>query len=506
MPGDDADFAAYLAARWPFLVRSLVLTGLSPAQAEDVALSGLARCRAAWRRMQEVDDVDAHVYGIVFDKRPAPVGAPVAPADPNPSEAELLLGQLVEQLAALTAEQRDAVVLSLVAGLDEGQVADVLDAPVGTVRARVADGLGLIEPAALRSEAAFRTAAAAIDVSPDPYDGVVARSRQQRRRRLRIVAASVAVGAVVLGGGTWLTSRPEAAEPAPRVVPSRNPLDISWYDGRLHLRQVTVELPGLTSLAGIGEGVVFVDTAARVGLVSPAGDVEIVGRASAGSTVLGSGENAWAAWLEPGEDRARLVVWSVGAGEEVGSIDVAPDTRLIAIDQDRVYAEDASGAFTWEPTESSPERLPEGDLADVGSATRVYQRGSRIEMVQPFFTVSFIRPGEGAVVSPGGNFVLTHAPGASGVPGSPYTPRIYDTRSGDRIPSGVSSHEVVVDAAFGNNHQIDYLVADVSDLQGVDLDGARARLYVLRTCELEANTCSDVAPVRSAADRPLFAP
>ena len=60
MPGDDADFEAYLAARWPTLVRSLVLIGLPPAEAEDVVVTGLARCRTAWRRLQDVDDVDAH--------------------------------------------------------------------------------------------------------------------------------------------------------------------------------------------------------------------------------------------------------------------------------------------------------------------------------------------------------------------------------------------------------------------------------------------------------------
>ena len=508
MPGDDDDFAAYVAARWPSLVRSLVLIGLPPAQAEDVALTGLARCRTAWRGLQDVDDVDARVYGTVFDGRPrTPPPRIVVPVD-DPSEAEQLRQQLEEQLAPLTPEQREPVVLRFVAGLDEVQVADVLDLPVGTVAARVADGLARIEPAALRTETAFRTAAGSVDVSPLPYDGVVERARQQRRRRLRVIGASVAAGLVVLGGATWLAERPEkpTAPDAAEVVPALNPLDITWYDGRLHLRRVTVDLPGLTSVAGVGESAAFIDTDGTVGVVSPAGAVETVGRSGPGSRLLGSGENGWVAWLEPGGNCSRWGVGALGVAEARGSTAADPGTRLVAIDQNRVYAEDATSAFAWQPTTAEPEVLPVGDLADVGSATRVYQHGHRIEMVQPFFSVSFTRPGQGAIVSPGGNFVLTSTSGSPVGTGAPYTPQIYDTRSGDGVPSGVSAREVVVDAAFGNNHEVDYLVAKVADLQGVDLDGARARLYVLRTCELEANVCSDVVPVRSAGDRPMLAP
>ncbi|GAA1150083.1 sigma factor-like helix-turn-helix DNA-binding protein [Nocardioides aquiterrae] len=507
MPGDDADFEAYLAARWPSLVRSLVLIGLPPGEAEDVVVTGMARCRTAWRRLHDVDDVDAHAYGLVLDGLPRPVAvAANVPAD-LPTEAEALRHQLEEQLALLAPAQREAVVLHLVAGLDEQQVADVLDVPLEGVAHDLRDGLALIQPATLRSETAFRTAAGAVDVSPAPYDAVVARAREQRRRRLRIVVAAVAAGAVVLGGATWLANRsgePARPEPDFHVVPSRNPIDIGWYDGRLHLRQVTVEIPGVTALAGIGESAVFVDTGGAVGIVSPAGEVDMVGRTSVGSTILGSAENGWAAWLEPGDPGTRIVVWSIGLGAELGSLLVPPETRLIAIDQDRVYSTSDNGSVAWQPTQEQPVPLPDPGLVDVGTATRVYQQGRRIEMVQPFFSVSFVRRGEGAIVSPGGNFVLTRIPGPW-TPGAPYTPLIYSTRSGDRLPSGIAPDERVVDAAFGSNHEVDYLVANLSDLQGVDLDGARARLYVLRTCELEANVCSDVAPVRSAADRAMFA-
>jgi hypothetical protein len=126
-------------------------------------------------------------------------------------------------------------------------------------------------------------------------------------------------------------------------------------------------------------------------------------------------------------------------------------------------------------------------------------------MVQPFFNVSYTRPGDGASVSPGGNFVLSRVPGPW-VPGSPYRPIVYDTRTGEHLPSGIAPDERVVDAAFGDNYEIDYLVLNLRDLRGVDLDDARSRLLVLRTCQLESDVCSDVVPVRSTADRAMFAP
>lgn len=357
------------------------------------------------------------------------------------------------------------------------------------------------------AEEIFRKAGQSIEVLPAPYDAVVERARRHRRHRRRAVAASVAAALVVVGAATWVSTRPEqAAEPVPtHVVPSKNPVGTAWYDGRLHLRSVAVDLPGATSLAGVGESAAYIDTDGDVGIVGPDGERTVVGSADPGSTILGSGENGWTAWLEPGEDGSRLVVWGLEIGDEIGSIVVSPETRLIAIDQDRVYAEGDAGTFAWQPTEDQPEQIDAHDLVDVGSATRVYQRGRRIEMVQPFFSVSFTRPGEGASVSPGGNFVISRKPGPW-VPGTPYTPLVYDTRSGDLLPSGVAPDERVVDAAFGNNNEITYLVANVRDLAGVDLDGARARLLVLRTCEPETTFCHDVVPVRSGGDRAMFAP
>lgn len=161
---DDADFAAYMAARWPFLVRSLVLIGCPRQEAEDIAQTGLARCYASWERVRKADDVDAHVYRTVLDcwrrsrgRRwwggvPAEVPAEVVPEPPvaDPSDEVLLCQALEAQLGPLTAEHREVLVLRFVADLTEPQVADVLDVSVDTVRSRVTQALTHIDLVALK--------------------------------------------------------------------------------------------------------------------------------------------------------------------------------------------------------------------------------------------------------------------------------------------------------------------------------------------------------------------
>ena len=47
----EEEFTSYVAARWPRLVRSAVLLGCSPAEAEDVVQTTLERCLLRWRRV-----------------------------------------------------------------------------------------------------------------------------------------------------------------------------------------------------------------------------------------------------------------------------------------------------------------------------------------------------------------------------------------------------------------------------------------------------------------------
>ncbi len=126
-------------------------------------------------------------------------------------------------------------------------------------------------------------------------------------------------------------------------------------------------------------------------------------------------------------------------------------------------------------------------MLDVESATRVYGDGERIDMVQPFFSVNFVRPGATADLSPGGTYVLARPPGQLG----PFQPLIYDARSGERLPTGLGPEELAVDAAFGPDGTVDYLV--------VQAHGHRPTEDAARSCSAAATSatddCTDIVPL-----------
>lgn len=470
----DADFAAYVAARWPALVRTVVLAGCPRSQAEEVALTGLARCGNGWERVQRAGDVEVHVHREVLDawhhrRRHDP------PAVEAPASDEV--ATLAPLLDALTAEQREALVLRAVAGLRVDQVADVLDIAEETVRKQV--------PGAPAPEA-VRAAAATIEVRPAAYDDVTARTRGRLRRRRRVLVVAALGGAVLLGLATWAgaaLSREGVRERPADVERVLNPTAIPWYaEDTLHLREVTVRIPGITDLVGVGQRVVYLDDDGIVGQVAGDGTVHEIGVAVPGSRLLGWSDASWAVWVEPGDPDARLVVWDLAARAEVGSLRTDASLEPIAVDQGYVaYTTDGAG-WTWEPPEGQPVRLPPIELLDQASSTRVFQRDGQIEIVQPLFGLSFLRAGEGAELSFGGRYVLSRVPGPW-EPGQPYDPLLYDTRSGEAIETGIGPGERVVAAAFTPLQEVAYLV-DSGDA-----------LLSLRTCEPGAGVCQDVAPV-----------
>lgn len=63
----DEDFTAYVVAHWPRLVRSAVLLGCTPTEAEDVVQSALERCLRRWGRVAAADDRDAYVHRVLIN-------------------------------------------------------------------------------------------------------------------------------------------------------------------------------------------------------------------------------------------------------------------------------------------------------------------------------------------------------------------------------------------------------------------------------------------------------
>jgi hypothetical protein len=351
----------------------------------------------------------------------------------------------------------------------------------------------------------FRVARESIVVLPPPFDGVIAEARAQRRRRRRPVQASVAAAAAGVAGVGWAATRPPTEEPTDSrwtVIRQPNPVDVAWYaGGQLHLAKVTVAMPAIGDLVAVEDGAAFTDATGTVYFAAADGAVTELGRTGAQDRVAASDQTDWVAWVDPSGDVPRLVVHNLVSGEDFATRDLAEGGAVVAVDQARVYYTTPAGDFVWEPGQD-PVRLERTGLLDVESGAQVYAADDGIDMVQAFFSTSLVRPGVGAMISPGGSFVLSRA----GARATPFRPLLYAVRTGDRMRSGLSGGELALGATFGPNHTVSYLVAPRADLgSGPDLDGNTEPLVVLRTCDLTPVVCHDVIPLARRGERPLLA-
>lgn len=158
----EEDFAAYMRARWPALVRSLVMLGCAPDEAEDVTQTALTRCLTRWGGVRRADDVDAYVYRILLNTwatsrrrrwwQETPTERLPEHAAHDETDGADLRQALQGALADLSPDHRAVLVLRFVADLTEAQVAVALGVPVGTVKSRVARAIARIDTAALREE------------------------------------------------------------------------------------------------------------------------------------------------------------------------------------------------------------------------------------------------------------------------------------------------------------------------------------------------------------------
>ena len=141
------DFGEYVAARWPTLVRSAVLLGCTPAEAEDTVQSALERCLLKWNKVRAADDRDAYVHRVLintflssrrrrwYGERPSAVLPEYGAVDQTTGVDDT--DAVMRALDRLPGEQRTAVVLRYYAHLNEQQMASVLGVAAGTVKSRL---------------------------------------------------------------------------------------------------------------------------------------------------------------------------------------------------------------------------------------------------------------------------------------------------------------------------------------------------------------------------------
>lgn len=475
MSPHDTEFAAYLAARWPVLVRGLELLGHDPEHARELALSGLAAVWPQWPRLRREGDVESLVWQEVLAAReralrhqPAPVPAAPPRTQPGlPDQAERL-AEVVAALAALPPEERVAVVLAQVAELDEAQLDEVLGGDRGG--------------APVFPDADVRLALEAIPVDPVTTEEVAGRARARRRttwrRAIAVLAGVVTLAAAVLAG-SWLL-RPD--DGLGEVVEADNPLPMAWYaQGRLHLADVTVTVAPVVDLVTVPDGVVLAEADGRVAMVTRDGTVTPIGTTVPGEGLVVDPDNGWVAWADPGDGAPQLVVHDTRVGDVVGRRSLSSPgegggqpvgaTGPIAINGERVYYRTRETDIVWEPIAQVAISL-DGRLVDAAQASRM----SEID----------------------GGFLLQAAPYEEGrqVPGS----RGRLTSDG-RYALVVENEELVVhDLAAGRRVERMYSPSD----QALTWSYAAGRFYVAVQHKLQDKTYQDILQMPSKGDYRIF--
>jgi hypothetical protein len=497
------EFATWLAARWPSLVRSLVFFGHHPNDAERLAGEGVARALPGWEREAREGDVDVHVWRAVLQqhdralRHDAPAGGPGSePVDLPPGLSDRLerRRELEAHLGALGDADRTRTVLVHVAELSEDQVAELVDG-VGSVRRLPLDGPDV------------RDACEAVPVSPAPVTGVVARARSRRRTAwTRGIAVAGAV-AVLLAATTWWTTRPSDTEQG-RVVPASNPLPIPWYaDGRLHLARVTVEVDGLLEMVDVPDGVVYSDTRGRVVIVDSSGAQTPIGETVAGSRLAASSDSGWVAWADPGDGSPFLVVHDTIAGSEVGRRSLAGsqpgggqpvgDSQPIAIEGERVYYSSADGDFAWDPLVDISFALA-GTMLDTAAGARVTRTDGVVRLSPAPFRTGVVIDADDARLTPDGNYAFA-------VEGEVLS--VLDVETGKPIEPMYSPSDVVVAWGYHEGSFVFALLHNLADKAYQDMlqmpSVGNYRLYVCRPGLVEP--CRRLAEVpEEVPEAPVF--
>jgi len=500
---DEGDFRRFVGARWPGLVRTLVLLGCPAQLAPDVVAAGLSRCRKGWAGTVEHDDPDVVVHRAVLaaweDRlRGAWWSGLVPRSEPDWPAPDL------SALDRMPPEVRTGLVLRRFAGLDRHQA--------GAVAGRQAGDELPPDPDATALRAAGESV---VVLAPAPDDLGVESVPWWRSRWAAAIAGLLGL-ALALGGWTWWTDRAGDGDRLPVALSavdpqrSRNPAEVAWYaDDVLHLANATYVLPPLRDLGVLGAGAVYGDAEGRVVHLADDGVRTLLGTKDPRVPLATSDALGWVAWVDPAGANPRLLVYDVGQADIIGELDLPasragpqeePDTRPVAIDQQTVYFVTSEGARAWRPTRDRGyvEELEEPALVDVSSANRMYQLDNeRIRLDQPFFAVVYDVPGRGGEFSADGNYALTHSPEDRSV-------LVYDARSGERVDVQPPEDLDVADVVLAPEGAITYLTVDpkgFASQEGSDSNPSRGELV---TCQLDDGDCEALASFVVDSQAPIL--
>jgi RNA polymerase sigma-70 factor (sigma-E family) len=148
----DAEFAAYMAARQPSLLRTAYLLTGDRHTAEDLVQTALAKLYLSWDKVQRRELVDGYVRRILVNEHNSlwrrswkrrEVATDYVPETAAPHhEPDDGQGQaLWEFVQSLPKKQRAAIVLRYYEELSEAETAAILGVSVGTVKSQTSRAL-----------------------------------------------------------------------------------------------------------------------------------------------------------------------------------------------------------------------------------------------------------------------------------------------------------------------------------------------------------------------------
>ena len=152
MNAEANDFAQFVEAREQALRRTAWLLTGDWGLAEDLVQTALARSWPRWERINRRDDPEVYVRQVMVNtwrtwrrrrwrgENPSPAVAETPAAGDVAAEVAMRMA-LRDALTTLTSRQRAVLVLRVYDDLPEGQVADMLNCSVGTVKSAMSRAL-----------------------------------------------------------------------------------------------------------------------------------------------------------------------------------------------------------------------------------------------------------------------------------------------------------------------------------------------------------------------------
>jgi RNA polymerase sigma-70 factor (sigma-E family) len=169
----DAEFRQFVAARSAALLRTSYLLVGDWAHAEDVLQTALTKTYLAWRRLGEIEAVEAYTRRVLVTTATSwwrrrwhgerPTATMPERASPDVIDEQVERQVLWDHVRELPARQRAVLVLRFYEDLTEAETARVLGVAVGTVKSQCARALGALRA---RLSAAGVEPAARLGIAP----------------------------------------------------------------------------------------------------------------------------------------------------------------------------------------------------------------------------------------------------------------------------------------------------------------------------------------------------